>query len=145
MSMYAIKLWNAFSITVIGFVSGSTRARAVCHFDFMTGEGGGWWNRVFWGEQRRGVMREISYIGAGCFILSQMWVWLDSGLQSDIICSGKWSDNNNKVSFVMMGPYRLINHLWRCPHRADNALSHASSYSWLMWKQWQPFNSALLT
>ncbi len=35
---------------------------------------------VFRGERRRGVMREISYIEAGCFILSQMWVWLDSEL-----------------------------------------------------------------
>lgn len=41
----------------------------------------------FLGGMRRGVMREISYIGARCLILSQMWVWLSSGLHSGILTS----------------------------------------------------------
>ncbi len=63
---------------------------------------------VFWGYQRRKVMREICYIRAGCLIVSQMWVWLVSGLQSDILTSSV-SENEVKtttVSFVMLEPYR---------------------------------------
>lgn len=40
------------------------RARAVCHFDFMTGEGSDGCRPGVFGGVRRGVMREISYIEA---------------------------------------------------------------------------------
>lgn len=53
------------------------RARAVCHFDFMTGEGSDGCRPGVFGGVRRGVVREISYIDAGCLILSQMGVWLN--------------------------------------------------------------------
>lgn len=60
-------------------------------------------SRVFWEQERRGAMRETSDAVTDVGLAGhRVAVW-----HCDIICSGKWSDNN-KVSFVMMGPYRLI-------------------------------------
>lgn len=106
-------------VLVFPLALGMTCARAVCHFDFTIGKEGSWWKLgVLEGTEERSDQGDQLH-----------WSWMpysvtDVGLAghwtavclSDIIWSGKWSDNNNKVSFVMMGPYRLINQLYFAPN-----------------------------
>ena len=60
----------------------------------------------------RGLMAETSFL-----VVSQIWVWPDTRLKSDILTSSVWEMKwqQQSVFCFTMGPHTLINHMSCCP------------------------------